>query len=88
MRSVTFAADAWEEYLYWQGEDKKTLKRINKLLKIITRTPTDGEGEPEPLKHEHSGKWAHRINLQDRLVYSFTDETITVYQCCGHYGDK
>ncbi|MBQ9620200.1 MAG: Txe/YoeB family addiction module toxin [Neisseriaceae bacterium] len=88
MRNIDFVADAWEEYVSWQNEDRKTLKKINKLLKEMTRTPETGEGQPEPLKNELSGKWSRRINLQDRLVYSFTDEMITVYLCRGHYVDK
>lgn len=88
MRNIDFVADAWEEYVSWQSEDKKTLKKINKLLKETARTPETGDGQPEPLKNQLSGKWSRRINMQDRLVYSFTDETITVYQCRGHYDDK
>lgn len=85
MSKITFAEDAWEEYLYWQTQDKKTLKKINALLKNIQREPFTGEGKPEPLK---SGKWSRRINDKDRLVYEVMDESIIVTQCKGHYDDK
>ena len=62
MADVTFAQDAWAEYLYWQTQDKKTLKRINALLRDISRTPFDGIGKPEPLKGDSSGLWSRRIN--------------------------
>ena len=88
MRNIQFASDAWEEYLLWQSEDKNTLKKINQLLKEICRTPEFGSGQPEALKNELSGKWSRRINLKDRLVYSFTDDMVTIYQCRAHYKDK
>ena len=69
MSKVMFAEDAWEEYLYWQTQDKKTLKKINALLKEIQRTPFQGAGKPEPLKGENNGSWSWRINDKDRLVY-------------------
>ena len=87
MSDRIFTEDGWEDYLYWQGQDKKTLKRINSLLKSIDRTPFTGEGKPEPLKHEN-GKWSRRINDQDRLVYKYENGQITVYQCRSHYGSK
>lgn len=88
MGNITFAEDSWEEYLYWQSQDKKTLKKINALLKAIQRNPFSGEGKPEPLKGEYSGKWSRRINDKDRLVYQFENDAITVIQCKGHYNDK
>lgn len=88
MSKITFAEDAWGEYLYWQSQDKKTLKRINQLLKSIQRNPDTGEGKPEPLKGDLKGKWSRRINEKDRLVYEVTEESITVIQCKGHYTDK
>ncbi len=88
MNEITFAEDAWEEYLYWQANDKKTLKKINSLLKAVQRSPYDGEGKPEPLKGDKNGKWSRRINEKDRLVYSFENGSITVIQCKGHYNDK
>ncbi|MBQ3508664.1 MAG: Txe/YoeB family addiction module toxin [Peptococcaceae bacterium] len=88
MTSITFAEDAWEEYLYWQVQDKKTLKKINTLLKEVQRTPYEGTGKPEPLKGNLEGKWSRRINDKDRLVYEVMDGTIIVQQCKGHYEDK
>ena len=85
MSKITFAEDAWEEYLYWQTQDKKTLKKINVLLKNIQREPFTGEGKPEPLK---GGMWSRRINEKDRLVYEVTEGTITAMPCKGHYDDK
>ena len=87
MSDRIFTDDGWEDYLYWQGQDRKTLKRINSLLKSIDRTPFEGEGKPEPLKYE-KGKWSRRINDQDRLVYKYENGQITIYQCRSHYDDK
>lgn len=86
--NISFSEDAWEDYLYWQLQDKKTLKKINELLKEIQRTPFSGKGEPEKLRGDLNGKWSRRINLKDRLVYEISDETIIVIQCKGHYSDK
>ncbi|MBN9294315.1 MAG: Txe/YoeB family addiction module toxin [Flavobacteriia bacterium] len=76
---------AWEDYLYWQQNDKKTLKKINNLIKEIQRTPFTGIGNPEPLKHSLSGWWSRRINLEDRLVYKVEEESIILLQCRKHY---
>ena len=78
MSNISFSEDAWKDYLYWQLQDKKTLKKINELLKEIQRTPFSGKGEPEKL----------RGDFKDRLVYEISDETIIVIQCKGHYSDK
>ena len=88
MSKITFAEDAWEEYVYWQSQDKKTLKKINRLLKSIQREPFTGEGKPEPLRDSSGGEWSRRINEKDRLVYTVGNENIIVTQCRGHYGDK
>ncbi|MCM1252121.1 MAG: Txe/YoeB family addiction module toxin [Clostridium sp.] len=88
MSKITFAESAWEEYLYWQSQDKKTIRKINNLLKAIQREPFSGEGKPEPLKGEQTGKWSRRINEQDRLVYEIKNEHIIITQCKGHYDDK
>lgn len=79
--------EAWEEYLAWQKEDRKTLKRINKLIKSIQRDGFDqGIGKPEPLKHQLSGMWSRRINDVDRLVYVPEDDgQFTIIQCKTHY---
>lgn len=88
MSRITFAEDAWEEYLYWQTQDKRTLRKINALLKAIQRNPFDGEGKPEPLSGDLSGVWSRRINEKDRLVYEVSKDSILVMQCKGHYQDK
>ncbi len=85
MSDIRFAEDAWNEYLYWQTQDKKTLKRINTLFKEIQRTPFDGIGKPEPLKG--STDWSRRIDEKNRLVYEVQNGTIVVKQCRGHYDD-
>lgn len=83
--TLSWAATAWEDYLYWQQTDKKILKRINTLVKDIKRKPFDGIGDPEPLKHNWSGYWSRRINREHRLVYKVVDETIIIVQCRYHY---
>ena len=76
MNKVSFTEDAWEQYLYWQTQDKKTLKRINSLLKDIQRDPQNGIGKPEKLKDNLSGYWSRRIDDKNRLVYKFDNEMI------------
>ena len=83
--NVNWSDDAWEDYLYWQVTDKKVLKRINLLIKSAMRTPTEGIGKPEPLKHKHSGYWSRRINQEHRLVYKCAEDTLFVVQCRYHY---
>ena len=80
-----FSACGWEDYLYWQTQDKKTLKRINKLIEDIARNGYDGIGKPEPLKNNFSGWWSRRINDEDRLVYRISGNVIEIAQCKGHY---
>ena len=80
-----FSKTAWEEYLYWQTEDKKVLKRINDLIKDIERNGNTGNGKPEGLKHELSGFWSRRITEEHRLIYSLDDKNIYVVGCRGHY---
>ena len=87
MSDFLFTEDGLEDYIWWQGQDRKTLKKINALLKAIGRSPFEGDGKPEPLKGE-KGKWSRRINDKDRLVYHYENGTITIYQCRGHYEDK
>ena len=81
------AVRAFAEYLYWQSQDKKTLKRINALLKDISRSPYEGIGKPEGLKENLSGYWSRRIDDVNRLVYRIENDLIEVYQCKGHYDD-
>ncbi len=82
---ICFDPNAWDDYLYWQQNDKKTLKRINQLLKAIQRTPFDGLGKPEPLKHQLAGCWSRRITAEHRLVYLLEDQKIIILQCRYHY---
>ena len=82
---ITFAEDAWAEYLGWQSADGKMTKKINDLLEDICRHPFQGLGKPEPLKGDKSGKWSRRLNASDRLVYRVEQNTVVVFQCRGHY---
>lgn len=82
---VSFAEQAWEDYLYWQANDKKALRRINELIKEISRTPFEGKGDPEPLRHNWSGYWSRRIDREHRIVYKVSDGEIIVVQCRYHY---
>lgn len=82
---LTFSTHAWQEYLYWQGHDKKVLKRINLLIKDIQRSPHEGLGKPEPLKHGLSGYWSRRINDEHRIVYKHQDDTLLIAQLRYHY---
>ncbi|HML04941.1 MAG TPA: Txe/YoeB family addiction module toxin [Methanobacterium sp.] len=81
----TFSDFAWEDYVQWQLEDRKTLKKINELIKDIERNGYEGIGKPEPLKHGLTGYWSRRITDKDRLVYRIIDETIYILGCKGHY---
>lgn len=78
---------AWESYLYWQTQDKKTLKRINALLADMKRTPFEGIGKPEPLKGNLNGYWSRRIDETNRIVYFEQDGTLYITACQGHYED-
>ena len=82
---LTFSEHAWEEYLYWQRSDKKVLRRINLLIKEIQRTPFEGIGKPEPLKHGLAGYWSRRINDEHRLVYKITVDSVLIAQLRYHY---
>jgi len=82
---LSWADHAWDDYLYWQTTDKKILKRINSLIKDMQRTPFEGIGAPEPLKHNWSGYWSRRINREHRIIYKVTDKALTIVQCRYHY---
>ena len=76
---------AWDDYLYWQSQDKKALKRINQLIRDTERDPFHGIGKPEPLKGELSGFWSRRIDDTNRLVYRVNGELLEILSCKGHY---
>ncbi|MEI8626667.1 Txe/YoeB family addiction module toxin [Vibrio sp. M60_M70] len=84
-RLLSWTNDAWDDYLYWQTQDKKTLKRINKLINDVKRSPIEGIGKPEPLKENLSGFWSRRIDDTNRLVYAVDDQAITIISCRYHY---
>ena len=77
--------DAWEDYLYWQTQDRKMLKRVNALIKDICRSTFDGIGKPEPLKHNLSGWWSRRIDEANRIVYYEREGISYLVSCRGHY---
>ena len=87
MKRLQWDYDAWQDYVYWQMQDKKTLKRINMLIKDIGRNPLDGIGKPEPLKGELSGFWSRRIDNEHRLVYVAEEDAVLIIACKGHYND-
>jgi len=84
-RLLSWTDEAWNSYVYWQTQDKKTLKRINKLISDVKRSPFDGIGKPEPLKENLSGLWSRRIDDTNRLVYAVDDTAITVISCRYNY---
>jgi len=83
--TLIWANEAWEDYLYWQKEDKKVLKKINALIKEIKREPFKGIGDPEPLKYNWTDYWSRRITIEHRLVYKITDNSLLIGQCRYHY---
>ena len=82
---IIFSQRAWEDYLYWQRTDRRTLKRINELIKAIQREPYSGIGKPEPLRHALSGYWSRRINEEHRLVYKVEGDAVLIAQVRFHY---
>ena len=84
-RLLSWTDEAWSDYVYWQSQDKKTLKRINKLISDAKRTPFEGIGKPEPLKENLSGFWSRRIDDTNRLVYVVDNSAITIISCLYHY---
>ena len=85
VKRIQWDFEAWEEYLYWQMQDKKMLKRINQLIKDIQRNPFEGIGKPEPLKGNLTGFWSRRIDEEHRIVYAVEKETVIIISCKGHY---
>jgi len=87
--NISFTHEGLDDYIFWQTEDKRTLKKINKLIKDIIRNGNSGLGHPEPLKHDLSGKWSREIDKKNRLTYKIKDDgIIEIYNCKGHYNDK
>lgn len=87
MRKI-WSDDAWNDYLYWQTQDKKTLKKINSLIKDVDRNGYKCKGKPEPLSNNLSGYWSLRIDEKNRLVFRINDGTLEIAQCRTHYGEK
>ena len=82
---LSWTKEAWSDYVYWQGQDKKTLKRINTLIIDTQRVPFEGMGKPEPLKENLSGFWSRRIDDTHRLVYAVDNNQLTIISCRYHY---
>jgi toxin YoeB len=85
MKRITFSKNAWEDYLFWQAEDRKILKKINTLIKDIQSTPYSAIGKPEPLKYDLAGLWSRRIDHEHRLVYQVNENELLIYSCRYHY---
>ena len=83
---ISFEHQGWIDYLYWQETDKRKLRRINQIIRDIQRSPFDGIGKPEPLRHNLAGLWSRRIDDEHRLVYAIVGEDIVIVQCRYHYG--
>lgn len=82
---LVWTTNAWEDYLYWQGNDKKTLRRVNQLLRDTLRDPFEGIGKPEPLKYGVEGAWSRRITQEHRLVYTVAGTDLVILQARYHY---
>jgi toxin YoeB len=82
---ITFSSQAWEDYLHWQKTDRQLLKRVNELIKEISRTPFEGAGKPEPLRHALAGYWSRRITEEHRLVYKVEGHAVCIAQARFHY---
>jgi toxin YoeB len=85
---LTFSETAWKDYIYWQTQDRKTLKRINQILQDIKRNQYEGVGKPEPLRGNLSGFYSRRIDDSNRIVYQLAGGAAEIIQCRGHYDDK
>ena len=84
-RAIVFDPNGWEDYLYWQNQDRKTLRRVNHLITDALRDPFAGIGKPEPLRHILSGAWSRRIDDSNRLVYYVTEDHLVILQAREHY---
>ena len=88
MINLTFLPEAWEDYIYWQGQDKKVLKKINLLIKDMMSDAYTGIGKPEPLRGNLSGWWSRRIDSANRIVYKLDGNFLVIAECRTHYGEK
>ena len=82
---ICFVDESWEDYLYWQENDRRMLNRINKIIKDIMRSPYQGLGKPEALKHQYRGFWSRRIDHEHRLIYRIEKEELWIVKCRFHY---
>lgn len=82
---LSWTEDAWNDYLYWQRQDRKTLKRINALIRDMKRSPFEGIGKPEPLKWDYQGAWSRRIDSANRIVYTVIGDDLCILSCRDHY---
>ena len=85
MKKIIFSKNAWEDYIFWQAEDKKIVNKINALIKDIQSNPYSGIGKPEPLKYDLAGLWSRRIDHEHRLVYQANENELLIYSCRYHY---
>ena len=84
-RKLTFSDEAWDDYLYWQDTDRSMLRRINQLIKDVRRSPYEGIGKPEPLKHQLAGWWSRRIDGEHRFLYRVTEQAVEISNLRNHY---
>lgn len=82
---LSWTEDAWNDYLYWQSQDRKTLKRINALIRDMKRSPFEGIGKPEPLKWDYQGAWSRRVDSANRIVYTVIGDDLCILSCRDHY---
>lgn len=82
---LSWTEDAWNDYLYWQSQDRKTLKRINALIRDMKRSPFEGIGKPEPLKWDYQGAWSRHIDSANRIVYTVIGDDLCILSCRDHY---
>jgi toxin YoeB len=83
--NILFTEESWADYLYWQETDKRVIRKINELIKMVKRTPFQGIGKPEPLRHQLKGLWSRRIDMANRLVYEIREKEIVIISCRYHY---
>ena len=86
MALLVWTPKGWEDYLYWQGQDKKTLKRINNIIKDMQRHPFEGIAKPEPLKYDYQGAWSRRIDAENRLIYMVEADQLYILSLKDYYG--